>query len=111
MAAIEQEKLATSWLLVCLCRKLAGRLEDNYLHRTLETVNNCALGIYIHKTVDAFARMTKVIAIDATYGINNAGMQLFAVSELDGTEVPFAYHLVGKDTTSASVFLGNLMHI
>ena len=40
--------------------------------------------------------VTKELAIDATYGTNHAGMELFAVLvEVDGVGIPLAYCFVG----------------
>lgn len=56
--------------------------------------------------------MTKEVAINATYGTNNAGIQKFVVlAKLDGTEAPLAYFFFEKDVTLASVFLGTLTQI
>src|SRR6516164_4784086 len=52
----------------------------------------CALAFYISDSVNALAHHTKELAIDATFGTNNMGMDLFVVlAEVDGTGVPLAY--------------------
>jgi hypothetical protein len=54
--------------------------------------NMRALAFYISDSVNALAHHTKELAIDATFGTNNMGMDLFVVlAEVDGTGVPLAY--------------------
>jgi MULE transposase domain len=51
-----------------------------------------ALAFYISDSVNTLASCAKELAMDATYGTNNTGMQLFAVlAEVDGTGIPLAY--------------------
>jgi hypothetical protein len=53
------------------------------------------LAFYISDSISALAPHAKELAMDATFGTNNAGMDLFAVlAELDGTGVPLAYCFV-----------------
>ena len=53
--------------------------------------------------------MTKEVAIDATFGKNNAGMDLYAVlAELDGTGVPLAYLFVEKDNSTGPAPAGTM---
>lgn len=62
--------------------------------------------------IDALAEKIKEIVIDATYGTNNAGIQLlFALVDLDGTGVPLDYLFVEKGVSSRYVSLGTLMQI
>lgn len=92
--------------------KLLEELGDNYIYKVFEISNIRALGIYIRETIDLLSATTKEIAIDATYGTNSAGMQLFAVlAELDGTGVPLAYLFVEKDASCSSAFPGTLTQI
>jgi hypothetical protein len=49
------------------------------------------LAFYISDSISTLGH-AKELAMDATYGTNNAGMDLFAVlAEVDGTGVPLAY--------------------
>jgi len=51
-----------------------------------------AIAFYIPNSINALTSRIKELVIDATFGTNNAGMDLFAVlAELDGTGVPLAY--------------------
>ncbi|KAI0996216.1 hypothetical protein K3495_g11965 [Podosphaera aphanis] len=65
---------------------------DMYHHRSIFVANVRAYGFYIRASVDALSGTTREIAIDATYGTNNAGMELNAVlAELDGNGASMAY--------------------
>ncbi|KAI0991931.1 hypothetical protein K3495_g16256 [Podosphaera aphanis] len=71
-----------------------------YHHRSISVANVRALGFYIRASIDAFSGKTREIAIYATYGTNNAGMELYAVlAELDGTGAPMAYLFVEKNNS------------
>jgi len=53
------------------------------------------LALFISDSIRVLAPCAKELAMDATYGTNNAGVELFAVlAEVDGTGVPLAYCLV-----------------
>jgi hypothetical protein len=53
------------------------------------------LAFYISDSIKVLAYRAKELAMDATYGTNNKGMELFAVmAEFDGTGVPLAYCFV-----------------
>ena len=55
------------------------------------TDNVRGLAFYISDSISTLGQ-AKELAMDATYGTNNAGMDLFAVlAEVDGTGVPLAY--------------------
>jgi hypothetical protein len=65
---------------------------EAYDHDTYTSGRTRGLAIYIRRSMSMLASETKELAMDATYGTNNAGMELFAVlAELDGTGVPLAY--------------------
>jgi hypothetical protein len=50
------------------------------------------LAFYINDSISVLSSHAKELAMDATYGTNNKGMELFAVlAEFDGTGVPLAY--------------------
>ena len=51
-----------------------------------------AIAFYVSDAIRILASRAKELAIDATFGTNNMGMDLFAVlAEVDGTGVPLAY--------------------
>ncbi|CAK7275564.1 hypothetical protein SEPCBS119000_006746, partial [Sporothrix epigloea] len=53
--------------------------------------------IFCQATIQQLGPVTREVAIDATFGTNNAGMDLFAVlAEVHGTGVPLAYLLLEK---------------
>lgn len=75
-------------------------------------LNIRALEIYIHGSIEALARTTREVAIDETYGTNNAGMDLFTLlAELDGTGFPMAYLFVEKKSLSGMASCGSLKQI
>ncbi|KAI0994087.1 hypothetical protein K3495_g14096, partial [Podosphaera aphanis] len=77
--------------------RLLEELGDKYSHEVFTTANPRALAIYIHASISNLAQNTKEIVIDATFGTNNAGMDLFAVlAEFDGTGTPLVYLFVQK---------------
>lgn len=87
-------------------------VEDECVHQVFVLANMCALGLYTLKFIDALAERTEDIAVDATNGINNSGIQLFAVLvEVDGAGAPLAYLFVEKDTSPSSVFTRILTQI
>lgn len=53
------------------------------------------LAFYISDSISTLAPLAKELAMDATFGTNNAGVDLFAVlAEVDGTGIPLAYCFV-----------------
>ncbi|KAI1004260.1 hypothetical protein K3495_g3950 [Podosphaera aphanis] len=85
---------------------------DMYHHRSISVANVRALGFYIRASIDALSGTTREIAIDATYGTNNAGMELYAVlAELDGTGAPMAYLFVEKNNSFGTSSLGTMTHV
>ncbi len=71
---------------------LLAEREQSYGYNTYVSGRTRGFAIYIRKSMATLASEAKELAVDATYGTNNAGMQLFAVlAELDGTGVPLAY--------------------
>jgi hypothetical protein len=68
---------------------------EKYSQTLYTSGNTRGLAIYICNSITALAAEAKELAIDATFGTNNSGMDLFAVlAELDGTGVPLAYLFV-----------------
>ena len=50
------------------------------------------LAFYISEAISTLTTRAKELAMDATFGTNNAGMDMFAVlAEVEGTGVPLAY--------------------
>jgi hypothetical protein len=50
------------------------------------------LAFYISDAIGTLTTRAKELAMDATFGTNNAGMDMFAVlAEVEGTGVPLAY--------------------
>lgn len=62
------------------------------------------LALFIPQSIDLLASSTKEVAMDATFGTNNAGMDLFAVlAEYDGSGIPLAYCFVQKMPSESGV--------
>ncbi len=69
---------------------------SDYTSATYFAANLRAIAFYIPDSINTLASNTKELVVDATFGTNNAGMDLFAVlGEVDGTGVPLAYCFVG----------------
>lgn len=74
--------------------KSAVKLLTDKQHTFKEYISGNVRGltIYIEETISRLAPTTKEVAIDSTFGTNNAGMELFAVlAEYDGAGFPLAY--------------------
>ena len=79
---------------------LAEKNED-FEQREFSVDNYRGLALYIKTSITILARQTKQLAIDATYGTNCAGCDLFAVlAEFDGTGVPLAYLFMEKSLST-----------
>ena len=53
------------------------------------------LAFFCREAIDTLSSSVKEVAMDATFGTNNAGMDLFALlAEVDGTGVPLGYCFV-----------------
>lgn len=75
--------------------RLLAVSEEKYPYTTYLSGRTRGLAIYIHGSIATLAPETKGLAMDATFGTNNTGMDLFVVpAELDGTGVPLAYLFV-----------------
>ena len=91
---------------------LLEEIGEKYRCETFRWANVRALGTYILNSIDALSRTTREMAIDATFGTNNAGMDLYAVlAELDGTGVPMAYLFVEKDTLTGTASSGTMTQV
>lgn len=84
-------------------------LEEKYgefNHKVFTISDFRALGKHDNASISATAPKTKEIAIDAMFGTNYIGMDLFAaLAELDRSGIPLAYLLVeraGSDEPTAS---------
>ena len=84
-------------------RLLLKENERDYRTLELSVENFRGLAFYINAPIIALAAKSKELAIDATYGTNSAGCELFAVlAELDGTGVPLAYLFIEKSFSIGS---------
>ena len=65
-------------------------------HHSIFTAGNVrALGFFASEPIARVTKTTPQLVMDATYGTNSGGMDLFAVlAEVEGTGVPLAYCLV-----------------
>lgn len=71
---------------------------DVYNHEAFSQANLRTFGICIRGTVEELSIMTKEFSIDATFGTNNAGMDMYALlTELDGNAVFLAYHSLERN--------------
>ena len=77
------------------------------------------LAFFILNSISALASRTKELAMDATYGTNKMGVDLFAVlAEVDGIGVPLAYCFVdvfkdnrkGKRNAEPGTIIDVLIH-
>ena len=74
-----------------------------HTHSNYEEGNVQGLAIYVSAAIETLANRTKELAMDATFGTNNTGSDLFAVlAELDGSGVPLAYCFVRKSIVTNS---------
>ena len=79
--------------------------DDKYFQLEFSVDKYHGLAFYINATVSKLATITKELVIDATYGTNSAGCDLFAVlAEFDGTGVPLAYLFVDRSVSSETAF-------
>ncbi|KAI0991125.1 hypothetical protein K3495_g17062, partial [Podosphaera aphanis] len=91
---------------------LLEKLGDSYRCEIFHEENINALAIYTNASIDALKRTTAEVAIDATHGTNNAGIDLYAVlAELDGTGVPMAYLFFKKDRLTGTAPTGAITQI
>lgn len=80
---------------------------DQYFQQEFTVDNIFGMAFYINSSISTLAQKTKELAIDATYGTNSAGCDLFAVlAEFDGTGVPVAYLFVQKSVSPESAMSG-----
>ena len=69
---------------------------DKCDHAILTSGNLRGLALFVRESMSSLHRNVRELAMDATFGTNHAGMDLFAVlAELDGTGVVLAYCFVG----------------
>ena len=87
-------------------------LGDSYHNKEFFQANIRALGIYVRTSIEALSKTAKEVVIDATFGTNNVGMDLYAVlAELDGIWVPLAYLFIEKDNSTGSTRAGTMTQI
>ena len=73
-------------------RRLLADSPDKYQYATYISGNMRGLAFYVRDPIAVLTSEAKEVAMDATYGTNSAGIDLFAVlAEVDGTGVPLAY--------------------
>lgn len=66
-----------------------------------------ALAFYVHGALVQLVR-AKEFAMDATYGTNSCGMELFVVlAELYGTDIPLAYMFICKNSNREEGVVNN----
>ncbi|KAI0999664.1 hypothetical protein K3495_g8534 [Podosphaera aphanis] len=76
---------------------------EEFLHLEFAVANYRGLAFYINASISTLALRTKELAIDATYGTNSAGSDLFAVlAEFDGTGAPSAYLFIEKSVENST---------
>ena len=96
-----QQKTASYWrrdadqflsATTLLTESLANTIHD---HEVLNSGNFHALALFVRESMTALRFVAKELAMDATYGTNHAGIELFAVlAEVDGVGIPLAYCFV-----------------
>ena len=95
-----------------LSEPFASSLCDNAI---LTSGNLRGLALFVRESMSSLHSEAKELAMDATFGTNNAGMDLFAVlAEVDGTGVPLAYCFLGITPSADGVRradAGALTHI
>jgi hypothetical protein len=79
-------------------QKLLSESEkDDVQFSEFRSGNVRALGIFFQSSIQPLKNSAKELAMDATFGTNHSGMDLYAVlAELDGTGVPLAYCFVDR---------------
>ncbi|KAI0998225.1 hypothetical protein K3495_g9970 [Podosphaera aphanis] len=76
---------------------------EEFFHLEFSVANYRGLAFYINASISTLALRTKELAIDATYGTNSAGSDLFAVlAEFDGTGVLLAYLFIEKSVENST---------
>ncbi|KAI0994016.1 hypothetical protein K3495_g14167 [Podosphaera aphanis] len=81
---------------------LFEKKSEEFFHLEFSVANYRGLAFYINASISTLALRTKELAIDATYGTNSAGSDLFAVlAEFDGTGVPSAYLFIEKSVENS----------
>ena len=76
---------------------------DKVSHAMFNSGNMRGLAIYVHETMSCLRGCASELAMDATFGTNNAGQDLFAVlAEVGGVGIPIAYCFVGCTTPVSS---------
>lgn len=71
-------------------------MQQRYLPKTFTAGNVKGVAFYVMETMRKLVH-AKESVMDATFGTNSSGMELYAVlAELDGTRVPLAYMFVDK---------------
>lgn len=103
-----QKANSSTWRLdadpiVSVSKLLSGdNLTNKFYTRVFHAGEIRAIAIYINDTINTL-RSASELSIDATYGTNSSGMELYAVlAEFDGTGVPLCYMFVEKTPVSGT---------
>jgi hypothetical protein len=88
--------------------RLLADLSEKYHHNTYTSGNMCGLAVFVRDFIAALALEAKELAMDATYGTNSTGMDLFTVlAAVDGTGVLLVYcsveTLASEDSTRRTI--------
>ena len=74
-----------------------------YDHRVYTSGASKGVALYVRRSMKALISKTKELAMDSTFGTNNAGMDLFSIlAEVDGTGIPLAYCFTQMANSGAS---------
>lgn len=77
-------------------------LEGQYQSRRFDVDGADALAVFIDPVIRQLTEQAKELVMDATFGTNNAGLDLYAIlAELDGTGVPLAYCFARRGQSAA----------
>lgn len=91
---------------------LPEEVGSEYSYKMLNIADFQALKVYIQVSISSLAPRTKELAIHATCGTNNAGMNLYvALAEPNGTGTPSVYSLLNKVGNNKNAKSGNFTKI
>ena len=74
-----------------------------YDHRVYTSGASKGVALYVRRSIKALISKPKELAMDSTFGTNNAGMDLFSIlAEVDGKGIPLAYCFTQMSNWGAS---------
>lgn len=77
--------------------KLLGEYQEDFLSSTFSHGEHRALVIVSRRVLELVRSTVKEVALDATYGTNSEGMDLYTLmGVVDGTGISLAYMLIGR---------------